>query len=223
MKILVAEDETDLAEAISKILEKNNFSTDVVHDGEDALYYLEMGEYDAAVLDIMMPKMDGLTVLRRIRKKGSALPVVMLTAKATVEDKVDGLDSGASYYLTKPFEARELLAVLRTVTRREASPAPTLSAGNLTLNQVTYEISTEHGTARLTNKEFQMLELFMNNRGRYITAETLLDKVWGYDTDADINVVWVYLSYIRKKLTSLQANVQIKAARNQGYFLEVGK
>ena len=222
MRLLLAEDEKSLARAVSAILEKNNFSVDVVHDGADALDWLRAGNYDGAVLDIMMPKMDGITVLKTIRAEGNMLPVLLLTAKSEVDDKVEGLDSGADDYLTKPFAAKELLARIRAMTRTAtAQPSSTLQVGNLTLDRATFELKSPSGSFRLANKEFQMLETLMANPKTLVSTERFMEKIWGYDAEAEINVVWVYISYLRKKLAALNANVQIKATRNAGYSLEV--
>ena len=222
MRLLLAEDEKSLARAVSAILEKNNFSVDVVYDGADALDWLRAGNYDGAVLDIMMPKMDGITVLKTIRAEGNMLPVLLLTAKSEIDDKVEGLDSGANDYLTKPFAAKELLARIRAMTRAQtAQPSSTLSVGNLTLDRATFELKSPSGSFRLANKEFQMLETLMANPKTLVSTERFMEKIWGYDAEAEINVVWVYISYLRKKLTALNANVQIKATRNAGYSLEV--
>ena len=222
MRLLLAEDEKSLARAVSAILEKNNFSVDVVHDGADALDWLRAGNYDGAVLDIMMPKMDGITVLKTIRAEGNMLPVLLLTAKSEVDDKVEGLDSGANDYLTKPFAAKELLARIRAMTRTAtAQPSSTLQVGNLTLDRATFELKSPSGSFRLANKEFQMLETLMANPKTLVSTERFMEKIWGYDAEAEINVVWVYISYLRKKLAALNANVQIKATRNAGYSLEV--
>ena len=222
MRLLLAEDEKSLARAVSAILEKNNFSVDVVHDGADALDWLRAGNYDGAVLEIMMPKMDGITVLKTIRAEGNMLPVLLLTAKSEIDDKVEGLDSGANDYLTKPFAAKELLARIRAMTRTAtAQPSSTLQFGNLTLDRATFELKSPTGSFRLANKEFQMLETLMANPRSLISTERFMEKIWGYDAEAEINVVWVYISYLRKKLAALNANVQIKATRNAGYSLEV--
>ena len=222
MRLLLAEDEKSLARAVSAILEKNNFSVDVVHDGADALDWLRAGNYDGAVLDIMMPKMDGITVLKTIRAEGNMLPVLLLTAKSEIDDKVEGLDSGANDYLTKPFAAKELLARIRAMTRTAtAQPSSTLQFGNLTLDRATFELKSPSGSFRLANKEFQMLETLMVNPKTLVSTERFMEKIWGYDAEAEINVVWVYISYLRKKLAALNANVQIKATRNAGYSLEV--
>ena len=222
MRLLLAEDEKSLARAVSAILEKNNFSVDVVYDGADALDWLRAGNYDGAVLDIMMPKMDGITVLKTIRAEGNMLPVLLLTAKSEIDDKVEGLDSGANDYLTKPFAAKELLARIRAMTRTAtAQPSSTLQFGNLTLDRATFELKSPSGSFRLANKEFQMLETLMANPKTLVSTERFMEKIWGYDAEAEINVVWVYISYLRKKLAALNANVQIKATRNAGYSLEV--
>lgn len=220
MRILLAEDERPLARAIVKIFEKNNYSADAVHNGEDALLYIESGNYDVAILDIMMPKLDGIAVLKTVRARGNRIPVLLLTAKSEVDDKVLGLDSGANYYLTKPFDAKELLAAVRAITRSETAADSTLSFGNITLNRATFELSSPSGSFRLANREFQMMELFLSNPRHILPAERFLEKIWGYDSDAEISVVWVYISYLRKKLAALHADIQIKASRNAGYSLE---
>jgi DNA-binding response OmpR family regulator len=221
MRILLAEDEKALSRAVVKIFERNNYSIDAVYDGEEALDYLEAGNYDCAVLDIMMPKMDGITVLKKLRESGSTLPVLILTAKAEIDDKVLGLDSGANYYLTKPFDAKELLAAVRAITRTNPEAGTKLSFGNITLDRSTFELESPSGSVKLANKEFQMLEMLMASPKNIISVDTFMDHIWGYDTDTESNVVWVYISYIRKKLTSLKANVKIKASRNAGYSLEI--
>ncbi len=221
MRLLFAEDEKSLSRAVTAILEKSNFSVDAVYDGQDALDYLRAGNYDGAILDIMMPKLDGIEVLKTIRAEGSRIPVLMLTAKAEVDDKVLGLDLGANDYLTKPFSTKELLARIRAMTRAQtAQQSSVLSFGNITLDQSTYLLAGPGGSYRLANKEFQMLETLMANPHHLISSERFLEKIWGYDSDAEINVVWVYISYLRKKLAALNANVQIKATRNAGYSLE---
>lgn len=220
MRILLAEDERSLAKAIVKIFEKSNYSADAVYNGEDALSYLNSGDYDVAVFDIMMPKMDGITALRKLRASGNQIPVLLLTAKAEVDDKVNGLDSGANYYLTKPFNSKELLATIRAITRTQAEVDTKLTVGNISLDRATYELSSPTGSFRLANKEFQMIELLMANPHHIVSAERFMEKIWGCDSDAEMNVVWVYISYLRKKLAALHANIQIKASRNIGYSLE---
>jgi len=224
MRLLLAEDEKSLSRALCAILAKNNYSVEAVYDGQDALDYLLSGEYDCAVLDVMMPKMDGFTVLRKIREKGITIPVMMLTARSEIDDKVEGLDLGANDYLTKPFESRELLARLRAITRSVATAADnTLRFGNIVLDRKSFELSGPSGSVRLAAKEYQMMEYLMSNPGTLISTDRFMEKVWGLDSDADINVVWTNLSYLRKKLTSIGSDVKIKAARNAGYFLEVEK
>lgn len=221
MRLLLAEDEKALSKALVTILERNNYSVDAVNDGQAALDYLEADNYDGVILDIMMPKVDGITVLKTIRSKGSQIPILMLTAKAEVDDKVLGLDAGANDYLTKPFHSQELLARIRAMTRTQTTQTDSrLQMGNVTLNCATFELSTPAGSFRLANKEFQVLELLMRNPHSLIASERLLERIWGYDSEAEINVVWVYISYLRKKLSALQANIQIKATRNAGYSLE---
>ena len=186
-----------------------------------ALDYLETENYDGVILDIMMPKVDGITVLKTIREKGNSIPVLMLTAKSEIDDKVLGLDTGADDYITKPFVTKELLARIRAMTRRSAETTNNvLTFGNISLNRATYELKTKTGSFRLANKEFQILEMLMTNPNHLISTERLMEKVWGYDSDAEINVVWVYISYLRKKLSAIGADVQIKATRNLGYSLE---
>lgn len=221
MRLLLAEDEQALSKALTTILERNNYSVDTAYDGQEALEYLETDNYDGVILDIMMPKVDGITVLQKIRKKGKLIPVLLLTAKSEVNDKVLGLDAGANDYLTKPFNSKELLARIRAMTRTQAAQTSSkLQVGNVTLDCATYEMSTTSGTYRLANKEFQMMEMLMRNPKILISSERFMEKIWGYNSEAEINVVWVYISYLRKKLNALHANLQIKAMRNAGYRLE---
>ena len=221
MRLLLAEDERALSKALATILERSNYSVDTVYDGEAALEYLAADNYDGVILDIMMPKKDGITVLKELRSRGSKIPVLILTAKSEVDDKVLGLDSGANDYLTKPFHSRELLARIRAMTRAQSSQTSSvLQMGNITLDQRTYELSSPTGSFRLANREFQILELLMQNPGNLISAERLMEKIWGYDSEPEISVVWVYISYLRKKLSALGANIQIRATRNVGYCLE---
>lgn len=221
MRLLLAEDERSLSKAIATILQKNNFSVDVVYDGEDALAYMKGTEYDGVILDIMMPKMDGITVLKQIREEGITTPVLILSAKSEIDDKVLGLDSGANDYLTKPFAAKELLARIRAMTRTlSTQPDTRLRVGNVTLDCATFELATPSGSYKLANKEFQMMEMLMRHHRHLISTERFMEHIWGYDSEAEVNVVWVYISYLRKKLTALQANIQIKAQRNSGYSLE---
>lgn len=220
MRLLFAEDERSLSKAVVAVLEKNKYSVDAVYDGKDALEYLEAGNYDAVILDIMMPKMDGITVLKTIRQRSSRIPVLLLTAKAEVADKVEGLDSGANDYLTKPFAMQELLARIRAMTRTQDSADSRLRMGNITLDRASFELSSPTGSFRLANREFQMLELLMVNHGQLLSAQRLMEKIWGYDSDAEIHVVWVYISYLRNKLKALHADIRIRGIRNAGYMLE---
>ena len=222
MRILLAEDERSLSRAVTALLERNHYSVDAVYDGQEALAFLDGGNYDALILDIMMPKLDGLEVLRRLRQQGNPIPVLMLTAKSEVEDKVTGLDMGANDYLTKPFSTAELMARIRAMTRSQSGNQVTsrLSLGNITLDQTTFELSSPYGSFRLANKEYQMMELLLRNPRQLIPSERFLERIWGYDSEVELNVVWVYISYLWKKLTALQADIQIKATRNAGYSLE---
>lgn len=221
MRLLLAEDEKELAHALAAILKRNNYSLDVVYNGEDALAYLETDLYDGAVLDIMMPKIDGITVVKKIREQGNPVPILLLTAKSEIDDRVLGLDSGADDYLPKPFATKELLARIRAMTRRQGEPTDSiLTFKNICLNRSTFELSCGSNSFKLANKEFQMLEMLMKNPGQVISTDAFMDKIWGYDSDAELNVVWVYISYLRKKLKTIGAKVQIKAARNLGYSLE---
>lgn len=222
MRLLVVEDEKSLSKALVTILIKNGYSADAVYDGEEALEYLKGGNYDGMILDVMMPKMDGFEVLKRVRENGSAIPILMLTARGDVDNKVAGLDGGANDYLTKPFAMKELLARIRAMTRETtAGQDSILRVGNVRLNRATNELSSPGGSFHLTNKEFQMMEYLMSHPKHLISTERFMEKIWGFDSKAEINVVWVYISYLRKKLEALDADAQIKAARNAGYFLEV--
>ena len=223
MRLLVAEDEKSLSRALKTILERNNYTVDAVYNGPDAITYIENTPYDAVILDIMMPGLDGINVLKEIRRNGNGVPVLVLSAKAEIDDKVLGLDSGANDYLTKPFDVKELLARLRVLTRVSSKgEADKIERGNIKLDLKSFELSSQKGTFRLTNKEFQIAQIFFQRPDEIISADFFLDHIWGYDTSSDISTVWVYISYLRKKLSSLGANIEIKAARNVGYYLEVG-
>lgn len=221
VRLLLAEDERELSKALCAVLKHNNYSVDPVYNGQDALDYGLCENYDGIILDIMMPKMDGLEVLRKLRENGVSTPVIFLTAKSEIEDRITGLDTGADDYLTKPFNMGELLARLRALTRRKSEYSPNLlTFGNISLNRETFELSSGERSVRLGNKEFQMMEMLLSNPGRLISTEQFMERIWGYETEAEINVVWVYISYLRKKLTSLSACVEIKAVRGVGYTLE---
>ena len=222
MRILLVEDERELSNALVAILTRSNYSVDPVYDGEDALYYLETENYDAVILDIMIPKIDGIEVLKTIRKERNKIPVIMLTAKSEIDDRVVGLDSGADDYLTKPFASKELLARLRALTRRgEQLTENVVKVGNISLNRSSFELFSDSGSFRLANKEYQMIEMLMVNQNQLISTEKFMERIWGYDSEAEINVVWVHISFLRKKLQQLKANIQIKANRNMGYSLEM--
>lgn len=221
MRLLLCEDERSLSKAIVTILEKSNYSVDAVYDGEEAMEYASTGNYDGIILDLMMPKMDGMTVLKTIREKGDSTPVLILSAKSEIEDKVDGLDAGANDYLTKPFEVRELLARIRAMTRSVGEQVDsTLSFGNVKLDCTNYTLSTESGSTSLANKEFQVMEMLMRHPSHLISTEKFMERIWGYDSETEINVVWVYISYLRKKLANIGADIRIMAHRGTGYSLE---
>lgn len=224
MRLLYAEDEKEMSEAVTDILTYHNYIVDAVFDGEDALSYAQSESYDGIILDIMMPKMSGLEVLKTLRQSGCGTPVLLLTAKADVDDKIEGLDTGADDYLAKPFAMGELLARVRAMLRRRESFVPEIiRCGNITLDKSNYQLSTEKGAAMLTKIEFQIMELLMLNSGAYFSTEILFEKIWGYDSDTDISVVWVYISYLRRHLDEIGADVEIKVKRNIGYTLEASK
>lgn len=219
MRILIAEDERDLAEAIKRVFEYNLYEVDIVYDGEAALKTLLGAKYDVAVVDIMMPKLDGISVVRELRRSGVNTPILILTAKAEVDDKVLGLDAGADDYLTKPFVVKELLARIRALTRRTTDEIASLSFGNTTLDHMTFELRA-NGNVRLTNKEFKLMEHLIKNKNALLSTERLMQSVWGDDSEAEINVVWVFISSLRKKLEGIGSDHTIKAVRGVGYRLE---
>ncbi|MBO5985286.1 MAG: response regulator transcription factor [Lachnospiraceae bacterium] len=224
MRLLLAEDEEELSEALAAVLRHNNYSVDTVYDGQEALDYLEGQEYDGVILDIMMPKKNGIEVLKTIRANKNQVQVLLLTAKTQVDDRVEGLDAGADDYLGKPFAMKELLARVRAMTRRrEGLTDNLLTIGNLSLNRLTFELSVGEEKVRLANKDFQMIDMLMVNPGQIISTERFMEKIWGYDSETEISVVWVYVSNLRKRLAALGADVEIKAVRNQGYSLELKK
>lgn len=224
MRLLLAEDERELSKALVSILKHNNFTVDAVYDGEAALEFLSAEVYDGVILDIMMPKKDGITVLKEVRASGNAVPILLLTAKAEIDDKVLGLDSGANDYLTKPFATAELLARIRSMTRRQGVAQDNrLRYGNIVLDRATYELSANENSTRLSNKEFQMMEMLMSSPKVAISVDRFMDKIWGWESDAEINVVWVYISALRKKLKSIGANTVITANRNVGYSLVIAE
>lgn len=223
MKLLLVEDEVDLSNTIKRVLEINKYDVDQAFDGQEALDFIEYSEYDGIIMDVMMPKLDGYSAVKQLRAKGNHTPVLMLTAKAEIDDKVEGLDSGADDYLTKPFVVKELLARVRALTRRKGDIATNYVIGNTTLNPNTFELSTESGTIRLTGKEYKLMEHLMRNQGVVLSTEKIMESVWEFDTEAEINVVWVFISSLRKKLESINSNCQIKAMRGVGYRLELKK
>lgn len=222
MRLLLADDEKELTDALSMILNYNKFTTDCVYNGQDALDYAISGEYDGIILDVMMPRMDGVEVLRRLRQAGITTPVLMLTAKSQLRDKVEGLDAGADDYLPKPFETEELLARIRAMARRGSAvfTPDTLIFGDLSLDRKSFELKCGGESVRLANKEFQMMELMMTNPKVVISTERFMDRVWGFDSDSEMNVVWAYVSYLRKKLQTLGSRVELTALRGRGYMLE---
>lgn len=225
MRVLVVEDETRLAATLQDLLELNGYTVDLCHDGETGLDNALSAIYDVILLDVMLPKLDGFTVLQRLRGAGSFVPVLMLTARSEVSDKVQGLDCGADYYLTKPFDPKELLACIRALTRRqpELRNTDSLEFNGLRLEKNTFLLSCKDRSVRLSRKEFDMMELFLLNRNLVLTKESLLLKIWGYESDAEDNNVEVYISFLRKKLAHLHANVKIRTIRMVGYCLEAAE
>lgn len=221
MRLLYAEDEEAMAEAVADILEYHKYQVDVVARGDEALDYALAAPYDGIILDIMMPGMSGLEVLSSLRKKGCTTPVLLLTAKNEVEDRIEGLDLGADDYLAKPFAMGELLARVRAMLRRRDEFRPDIKTfGDISLNPHSYELSRGEKSVVLPKLEYQMMEVLIINRGIYLSSEDLLEKVWGYGSEADIGSVWVYISYLRKRLSGLGSRVTIRAKRNIGYRLE---
>ena len=225
MRVLVIEDEARLAATLQDLLELGGYTADVCHDGEAGLDDALTGIYDVILLDVMLPKLDGFTVLRRLREAGNATPVLMLTARDQVADKVAGLDQGADYYLTKPFDPKELLACVRALARRqpELRSTDTLEFGGVKLDKNSFTLSCGERSVRLSRKEFDICELLMLNRGLVLTKESLLLKIWGYESDAEDNNVEVYISFLRKKLAHIHAKVRIRTIRMVGYCLEEDK
>lgn len=219
MKILFAEDDRDLSSVIVRVLQYNKFDVQTAYDGAEALELLENEKFDVLVLDIMMPKIDGITVVKRLRERGNPIPILLLTALAETDDKVSGLDAGADDYLTKPFIIKELLARIRAIARRSSELQNSYSIGNLTLNPNTFELQAQ-GHIRLTNKEYRLMELLIRNKNILLSTERLMEEVWELDSEAEINTVWVFISSLRKKLTQIQADYTIKAVRGVGYRLE---
>jgi DNA-binding response OmpR family regulator len=221
MRLLIAEDEPDLAEVLCAFFEKNRFSVDTVNDGFSAYEYASSGEYDAIVLDVMMPKMNGVDVLRRLREEGIKTPVMMLTAKAQKDDRITGFNAGADDYLPKPFEPDELICRVRAMLRRGGGYMPdVLSFGSVSLDTSSGMMTGSGGSVRLSGREFQLMEMFMRSPGVVFSADRIMEKIWGWDSDAEINVVRVHISNLRKKLRSIGSDVSVHASRGLGYMLE---
>lgn len=222
MRLLFAEDEVSMSEAVSDILTYHHYMVDAVYDGEAALDYARMEAYDGIILDIMMPGKNGFQVLEQLRREGCRTPILLLTAKGEVEDRIQGLDLGADDYLPKPFAMEELLARVRAMLRRREAFVPDiLTCGDISLNLQSYELSGNGQTVILPKLEYRMLEVLMQNQRRYLSSEDLLVKVWGYDTEAEVGAVWVYISYLRKRLAALSGKVEIRVKRNIGYTLDL--
>ena len=221
MRILFAEDDRDIAKAVQTLLERSGYSVDVVFNGRDALDYVETGEYDGVILDWMMPKLSGIEVLRQMRSKGLSTPALMLTARDAVEDRVAGLDTGADDYLPKPFAASELLARVRAMLRRKEEFKPdVIKFSDIELDKAAMSISCGGSSVRLNNKAFQLMEMLVDHKGAVLSISQIMERIWGWDSDSEINVVWVNISFLRKKLSELGAHARIKAVRGVGYTLE---
>ncbi|WP_068780252.1 response regulator transcription factor [Paenibacillus sp. GM2] len=222
MRVLIVEDETHLAEAVAQVLKKNHYSVDLAHDGEYGLDCAISAIYDFIILDIMLPKIDGITILKEIRKQGMSVPVVLLTAKGETEDTVNGLDSGADDYMAKPFRSEELLARLRALSRRKGKliQEGILAYGDINLYPNSLELFCDNKSYKLTLKEFQLLELLINMRGLVVSKNTIIEKLWGYDGEAEDNNVEVYISFLRKKLSHIQSETSIHTMRGVGYVLK---
>ena len=221
MRLLIAEDELDLAEALTVFFQKNHFSVDAVNDGADAYEYASSGEYDAIILDVMMPKMNGIDVLRRLRAEGIKTPVMMLTAKGMKDDRITGFNAGADDYLPKPFEPDELICRVRAMLRRSDNYRPSaLEFGDVTLDPSTGLLACSGRSVRLSGREYQVMELFMRSPNVVFSADKIMERVWGWDSDAEINVIWVHISNLRKKLRSIGSKITIRAMRGLGYALE---
>ena len=222
MRLLIAEDEMDLAEALTAFFEKNHFSVDAVHNGADAYEYAVSGGYDAVILDVMMPRMNGIQVLERLRAEGVKTPIMMLTAKGQKNDRITGFNAGADDYLPKPFDPDELLSRVRAILRRSEAYQPTvLTYGDVTLDPTTGLLSCGGQSLRLGGRELQVMELLIRSPRQVFSAERIMERVWGWDNEAEINVVWVNISNLRKKLRSIGSHVTIRASRGLGYLLEV--
>ena len=221
MKLLFAEDDPDVSRSVTALLTRSHYSVDPVYNGNDALTYLTDGDYDACIMDIMMPGMNGDEVVRKARAAGSQVPVIMLTAMGEVEDRINGLDAGADDYLAKPFDGGELLARIRALLRRHESYSPdVVTYGDLTLNRSTFALSCHEKSVSLSNKAFQMMEMLILSPGRIISVDEFMQHIWGWDSESEINVVWVNISTLRKQLSSMDSKTAIKVVRGAGYRLE---
>lgn len=220
MRFLIAEDDRDISKALVMILEKNNYSVDSVFNGKEAYEYAVSDNYDGIILDIMMPELDGIEVLTKLRSERISTPILLLTAKAEVDDRVAGLDAGADDYLAKPFAISELLARLRAMLRRKGEFQPDiLEFKSVTLNKATYELGYNDKYVRLASREFQMLEMLMKMPGQVIPTDQFMDKIWGWDSEVEVSIVWVYISNLRKKFATIQAPIEIHAIRGVGYCM----
>ena len=223
MRLLIVEDEKEICDTVAKSLYHAGYEVDTCYDGEEALECILIENYDLVVLDLNLPGMDGMEILKELRQSNEETKVLILSARGQIADKVEGLDLGANDYLTKPFAAKELLARIRTMIRTQTTQTESiLYVGNITLNRATFELTSPTGSFRLANKEFQMMEVFLCNQGHSITHKRLLEKIWGDEKQVQTNVVWMYISYLRKKLEVLHANLQITEASHAEYILEVG-
>ena len=221
MRILIAEDEPSIANALQVMLTKEKYVVDVVYNGKEALDYITLFPYHVLILDIMMPGLDGISVLKEARKKGIKTPTLLLTAKSDIDDRVIGLDAGADDYLAKPFASQELLARVRALTRRsETYKFNSLTLNNTTLDCNEYTLTVRQNSAQLNNKEFQLIELFLRHPHQVFSTERLMDTIWSQDSNADMHVVWTYVAFLRKKLKSIHSNLEIKTIRGAGYVLE---
>lgn len=223
MKILLVEDDKEISAAVSKAIKMSGYDCDQAYDGQEAIDAIEYVKYDVIVMDIMMPKMDGITAVKYIRRTNNHVPIIMLTALSETDDKVTGLDAGADDYLTKPFMVKELLARIRALTRRGDTIVDNKKIGNVTLDSQSFEIKTDEKAVRLTNKEYKLMELLIKNKNQILSTERIMDEIWDLESDAEINVVWVFISTLRKKLDSIGSDYEIKAVRGLGYRLEEKK
>ena len=221
MKILLVEDDKDLSRAISKLLLVERYDVDAVYDGEECLDYLKLYQYDLIIMDVMMPKINGIETTKILRSEGVKTPIIILTARSMTDDKVMGLDAGADDYLTKPFQAKELLARIRALLRRGDNLVTSLTYEDISLDSNAYELKCGDKKVRLTSKEFKLMEFFIHNQNTFLSSQRILDSIWQNDSDVDISVVWVFISTLRKHLEKIDSKVTIKASRGVGYKLEL--